>query len=584
MKAFFNLFIILVSLGIYAQSNENLSGKEFLQLHEKAKSSINSNIDSTFFYLAKIEKSNNHVHKAFALATKSYAFAKKNRFADSQKSYALAIQLITKEPKSLFRYQAESYIYNISGLVDWMNDKFPDALDKFFIAKKISISIKDIVQTNKINQNISNIKRDIGNYKEAIVSYRESDKIVDTHKTLFSSFDYLQNKTNINYNLGICYEEYFSKNKNKKHLLDSAYIYYKKALLYSKGSIVITINTLNSIGNIQFYNQDFLNAEKSYLVVAALAKENDKINEYYRSMYNLGLVNYNRKKYNVAQIYFTKVDSIYKLSGEGKSEFIDSNYNLAKIFEINKDFEKALYHSKLYIENFETNAKRSNNNILESNFKLNNQDIKKEMMDLQKKYSNRVLSKNIFLGLLIALVLILIFLYLRKDRSKKMIERKIELILNGFKSSNNSNEAEVAVESDTYIENNTIEKKDSPLISLDNENDILSKLKALEEKKYYLKPDFTQQLVAKKIKTNTTYLSYVVNKHYGKSFSIYYNELRINHTINELINNAKFREYTTLAIAESAGFKNADSFSTSFKKKTGLTPFQFINEIKKKGI
>ncbi len=577
MKLLFKLLILLFSIVNCAQSNESISEQEFLELHEKTKIFINSNIDSAFFFISKIEKSNSHVHKAFALATKSYAFAKQNKFAHAEKNYLLAIQLITKEPKSLLKDEAESYIYNVSGLVDWMNNKLPNALDKFFIAKKIAISIKDIVQTNKINQNIANVKRDIGNYKEAIVNYRESDKIVNTHKALYSNFDYLQNKTNINYNLGICYEGYFSKNRHKKNLLDSAYIYYKKALLYSKDNITININSLKNIGNIQFFRQDFLNAEKSYIAVASLAKENNAINEYYGCMYNLGLVNYTKKKYKVALIYFSKVDSIYKLSNIGKLEFIDSNYKLAKIFEINKDFEKALYHSKVYIENFETNEKSLNDNIVESNFKLNNQDLKKEMIDLQKKYSNRVLFKNIFLGSLIALLFILIILYIRKDRSKKIIERKIELILNEFKSFTNNNNVEVA--SDAYIE-----KKDTILISLDNENEILTKLKVLEEKKYYLKPDFTQQMVAKKIKTNTTYLSYVVNKHFGKSFSVYHNELRINFTINEIINNTKFREYTTLAIAESAGFKNADSFSTSFKKKTGLTPFQFINEIKKKGI
>ncbi len=111
---------------------------------------------------------------------------------------------------------------------------------------------------------------------------------------------------------------------------------------------------------------------------------------------------------------------------------------------------------------------------------------------------------------------------------------------------------------------------------------ILMKLEKLEAEKYYLKPDFTQQEVAKKIKTNTTYLSYIVNKNYNKTFSAHYNELRINYVINEMINNKKYREYSTLAIAESAGFKNADSFTSSFKKKTGITPFTFINEIKKR--
>jgi AraC-like DNA-binding protein len=127
-------------------------------------------------------------------------------------------------------------------------------------------------------------------------------------------------------------------------------------------------------------------------------------------------------------------------------------------------------------------------------------------------------------------------------------------------------------------------KKASLNLSIDSETElrILMKLEKLEAEKYYLKPDFTQQEVAKKIKTNTTYLSYVVNKNHNKSFSAYFNELRINYVISEIINNKKYREYTTLAIAESAGFKNADSFTSSFKKKTGITPYTFINEIKKR--
>lgn len=104
----------------------------------------------------------------------------------------------------------------------------------------------------------------------------------------------------------------------------------------------------------------------------------------------------------------------------------------------------------------------------------------------------------------------------------------------------------------------------------------------MKSKKNYLKSDFNQQSVAKKIKTNTTYLSYVFNKHYEKSFSSYYNELRISYAIKEMIENPKFRSYTTQAIAESVGFKNADSFTTSFRKKTGFTPYQFVKELNNK--
>ena len=47
----------------------------------------------------------------------------------------------------------------------------------------------------------------------------------------------------------------------------------------------------------------------------------------------------------------------------------------------------------------------------------------------------------------------------------------------------------------------------------------------IEDKLVFLNQDYTQQFVAKKIKTNTAYLSFVVNKRFGKTFSEYANEL-----------------------------------------------------------
>lgn len=127
------------------------------------------------------------------------------------------------------------------------------------------------------------------------------------------------------------------------------------------------------------------------------------------------------------------------------------------------------------------------------------------------------------------------------------------------------------------------EKEKKPITGLnideEKEKEILEQLKKLELKQFYLKSEFNLQDVAKKLKTNTTYLSYVVNKNFQKSFSEYSNELKINYVINEIINNSTYRKYSTQAIAESVGFKNAVSFTKSFNKRTGVTPAQFIKEI-----
>ena len=46
-----------------------------------------------------------------------------------------------------------------------------------------------------------------------------------------------------------------------------------------------------------------------------------------------------------------------------------------------------------------------------------------------------------------------------------------------------------------------------------------------------------------------------------------------------MITNPTYRKYSTQAIAESVGFKNAISFTKSFNKRTGVTPVQFIKGI-----
>ncbi|WP_083380501.1 helix-turn-helix domain-containing protein [Flavobacterium frigoris] len=86
------------------------------------------------------------------------------------------------------------------------------------------------------------------------------------------------------------------------------------------------------------------------------------------------------------------------------------------------------------------------------------------------------------------------------------------------------------------------------------------------------------------MKTNTYYLSGVVNNYYNKSFSEYLNELRINDAIGVMISNATYRKYSTQAIAESVGFKNAVSFTKSFNKRKGVTPVKFIKGLEKDSI
>lgn len=134
---------------------------------------------------------------------------------------------------------------------------------------------------------------------------------------------------------------------------------------------------------------------------------------------------------------------------------------------------------------------------------------------------------------------------------------------------------------------NIIDTKDEVLeetnatdVSDEVKTQILDGLKKLEKQEYFLKQECNSYNVAKKINTNTSYLSKVINGHYGKNFNTYINDLRINYTILRLKNDVIFRSYSIQSIAEEVGYKSADSFTKYFKQDTGLNPSFYIKEIK----
>jgi YesN/AraC family two-component response regulator len=110
---------------------------------------------------------------------------------------------------------------------------------------------------------------------------------------------------------------------------------------------------------------------------------------------------------------------------------------------------------------------------------------------------------------------------------------------------------------------------------------ILTGLDKLEEQEYFLKSTCNLRSVAKKTKTNSTYLSQIINTYKEKNFNDYINDLRIDYALKRLKNDEKFRIFSIKAIASEIGYKSADSFVKHFKKKTGLNPSYYIKELNK---
>jgi YesN/AraC family two-component response regulator len=108
------------------------------------------------------------------------------------------------------------------------------------------------------------------------------------------------------------------------------------------------------------------------------------------------------------------------------------------------------------------------------------------------------------------------------------------------------------------------------------ENTLLKGINELKKTTDFLDPDFSINVLAKNLNTNTSYLSYIINKEFDQSFKRYITELRIEYIIKKLTTNRKYRNYTIKSLAAEIGYTNASAFARAFKKYKGNTPSEFI--------
>lgn len=95
---------------------------------------------------------------------------------------------------------------------------------------------------------------------------------------------------------------------------------------------------------------------------------------------------------------------------------------------------------------------------------------------------------------------------------------------------------------------------------------ILAKLEIFETSKDLRDPNLSLATLAKKMNTNSKYLSEIINKHKEKNFNNYLNDLRVNYIVEKLKNHPEYLQYKTSYLAEESGFTSRTTFTTIFKK------------------
>ncbi len=100
----------------------------------------------------------------------------------------------------------------------------------------------------------------------------------------------------------------------------------------------------------------------------------------------------------------------------------------------------------------------------------------------------------------------------------------------------------------------------------------------LKNKKPYLNPDYSLQMMAEDLNISRHKLSEAINNGQKKNFYKLINEYRIDE-VKEMLVDPSFSHYTVLGIGLECGFNSKTSFNRIFKEETGLTPTEYKRTI-----
>jgi AraC-like DNA-binding protein len=105
-------------------------------------------------------------------------------------------------------------------------------------------------------------------------------------------------------------------------------------------------------------------------------------------------------------------------------------------------------------------------------------------------------------------------------------------------------------------------------------------LEYMEKEKPYLDRELSVNMMANEINIPRHFISEIINTHMGKNFYYLVNEYRVKE-VKERLLDPKYDKLTILSIAYDSGFNSKSAFNTIFKDLTGITPSQYMKEVKK---
>lgn len=518
---------------------DSLSNKSYNYFNEKINYKESDSLKERLYaqsWLAKAKSEKNDTQMALAYKSLIYKFDKKlrNLYADS---------LVTAAKKTANPEMIGS-AYMTKGIVFYDRKEMMKALDNYLIAEQYISKTNNYYLIYKLKYGKALTKYYLGFYHEAIALFKEC----------VTYFKEKNDHAYINslYSLGQCYSRI-----NKYQLCSQInQIGIKAAIQFE----IFRMKSyfLFSEGINQSFKHNYVDAiKKLSLALPDLRSNKDFANETLAYFY-IGKNYWSQNQKEKAVVYFKKVDAIFQQQNYISPELREA-YELLIDYSLTKNDKKAhlLYIGQLL----------KIDQLLEHNYKYLSGKITKvydteKLLQTQRNLENSNNSITVIaISTTVVLMSIISFLVYKHFRSKRLFN---ELM-------NRQPET-----SKLFVANGSKELDINPEVVAA----ILIKLEKFEFSKKYLEKEMNLLKLASFLNTNTKYASKIIAKYRNKGTIEYITDLKIDHIIELLKNENKYRNYTNKALGEESGFGSTQIFTRAFNNRTGLSPTYFISKLR----
>lgn len=550
---------IFVSGGVFAQkSQDSLSKYSYTELHYLI---LDSEQDSLLLhtyineYKQKAFKEKNN--KRISTYYKNFVFYQKeeNRltYIDSALHYAYKTN-----DKALI-----GGVYLTKGTIFYNIKDYQKALENNLKANDYISQTDDTYKKYRIKYHIAIIKNYLGNYEDAEKLFRECIAYFVQDET-----SYNMQRGYVNSLEGLAWSVLKTNHiEESNQILQTALTSIQKANFSElDGHYIVFKQGINDYF-LNYYDEAIRKIQEQlpYLY------ENEDFAWATVGNFYIGKAYWDKNEKEKAIGYFEKVNEVFENQSYTHPDLRESYEMLIGYYESQNDKDNQLKYIKQLVKADSVYNQSYKHLIGQIHKEYETKDLLQTQKQLERSlYIEKY--KNVIISVIASILAIsVVFYVLRQKKMKRKAQELIKEIEIIKQAKVIPFEPEKIVSKPLQIDKETIQR-------------LLENLHTLEKKQKFLKSDITLDSLAKKFKTNTAYLSSVINAYKNKNFSDYINNLRIDFILNELSE----KDYETLKIlsldscAERAGFSNRTTFSNAFKKQTGISPSVFLKELRKR--